>query len=435
MEQKITDNYHTYSSIPNTKNILSILVDNINGNDLFQKHVTKLSSSNKSVDIKKAQVIKNTIQNIKVFNTNMNPLILAKDIGILVGISHIKILVKKFEKEEKVIGYITSNNKKRQVVFLTKLGIYRCFYASRSPLAKMFRTFISNLLDHMINYESDLLRKISVKFKIDNPELIEQGMDDLQKKAIEYKSKYEEEHKQTLLLKSQCDKEIQKRIDTETEKTEVDIINSFNMMHIEQLKKEKVNHIDQIKNIKDSIISIESPDIMELRMIKEKYMKQVCIYILYPEYMEKLLHTKQKELKKILETYHNTDTDTEEYELDSNKLKMDSNVDLGIVNRMLKDHTSYKSNFENIFSNKNVGIQIEHDEILHFYLSYSRNVAKNNKLIYVNTQWVANRKHFNNMLNVLGDSSEKIEINKHLLFKTSLEEIGDIIREEFINLY
>ena len=287
----------------------------------------------------------------------------------------------------------------------------------------------------MINYESDLLRKISVKFKIDNPELIEQGMDDLQKKAIEYKSKYEEEHKQTLLLKSQCDKEIQKRIDTETEKTEVDIINSFNMMHIEQLKKEKVNHIDQIKNIKDSIISIESPDIMELRMIKEKYMKQVCIYILYPEYMEKLLHTKQKELKKILETYHNTDTDTEEYELDSNKLKMDSNVDLGIVNRMLKDHTSYKSNFENIFSNKNVGIQIEHDEILHFYLSYSRNVAKNNKLIYVNTQWVANRKHFNNMLNVLGDSSEKIEINKHLLFKTSLEEIGDIIREEFINLY
>ena len=70
MEQKITDNYHTYSSIPNTKNILSILVDNINGNDLFQKHVTKLSSSNKSVDIKKAQVIKNTIQNIKVFNTN-----------------------------------------------------------------------------------------------------------------------------------------------------------------------------------------------------------------------------------------------------------------------------------------------------------------------------------------------------------------------------
>ena len=108
-----------YKSIPNTENILSTLINNINRDEIFQKNVNRLANSSDENEIKKADIIKSTIQNIKVYNTKKNPLFLAKDIGILLGISTVNIVVKKFEKEEKIIGYIENKNcrKVKRVVF------------------------------------------------------------------------------------------------------------------------------------------------------------------------------------------------------------------------------------------------------------------------------------------------------------------------------
>lgn len=427
MDAKNTTQLHKYNIIPNTENIISSLIDNINNNDLFQKHINKLESSTKDKEQKKAKMIKNTISNIRIFNNKINPLFLAKDIGILLGISHIKILVKKFEKEEKVIGYITgTNNKTKQVIFLSKLGVYRCFFASRSPLAKLFRKFIVNLVDHIVTHEAELLRKISAKFQVDNPELIEQGMNDLQNKLIDYEKKLIEEQEKNKLLEQQCELERHKRLETEEEKVEVEMVNSFNMMHIEQLKKEKTTFINKIKNIKDDLIhNNESIDQMEIRLIKEKYMKQLNVYILHPQYFIKLLKNKKKELIAM----QSSDSDDDDMEIDA-KMKKSNIQEL----EFLINDTSYARNFDHIFSDNIKGIQIEHDEILYYYLSFGRNIAKKDKIIYVNNQWVDNRIHFGKILETLSNTCDILHLNKIQLYKTSIEDICGVVREEFINL-
>ena len=428
-ESKISD-CDIYNSIPNTSNLLSTLIDTIMNDDLFQKHVNLLNTSSDPVNTKKAHILNNTINNIRVFNTKLSPLFLAKDIGILLGISHIKYLINKFDVGEVVTGYITTaNNKTEKVLFLTRHGIYRCFYASKSPLAKLFRKFISNLIDHMITYENDLLKKISDAFKVDHPEMIEQGIIDLNNKLIEYESKYIEEKNKASLLELKCDEEHQKNNKLEFEKTEVDIINSYNMMHIEQLKQEKINCSNTIKNINDALLDITSPDLLELKMIKEKYMKPLYIYILHPVYFNKLLVSNKKDLVQNL----------------TNNPDLNNKPELKKIDDIISDMPIYSKNFEHIFSipedtykkqiktdDDEKNINIEREEIIYFYINFSRNVVKNGKLILVDTQWIADKKHFTNVINILSDTCDVINLNKYILYKTSIDEIHDIIREEFI---
>lgn len=441
---KLPDDYQIYNSIPDTTNILSTLVSSITNDVLFQKHVNVLHTSENPSEQKKAQMIKNTISNIRVFNTKVKPLFLAKDIGILLGISHIKYLVRKFEDEEMVVGYITTpNNKTKKVIFLTRHGIYRCFYASRSPLAKLFRKFIGNLLDHMITHETELLRKISAVFKVENPELIEQGIIDLNNKLVEYEIKYVEEQKRAQLLETQCVEEQKKRQELEVENTEIDIINSYNMMHIEQLKQDKIKYANRIKTIQNSVLPDDddnSIDLLEIKMIKEKYMKPTYIYVLHPTYFKKILLNKQKELTPATETSEPQTLQDFENSLTTPPTTPPTTPQPTneLIQEMLDDMTLYQRNFENIFSDninpENPTIKIEKDEILHFYINFSRNIAKKDKLIHIDTQWMANRKHFNNTLKSLTENCTTIALNKLTLYKTSIEEIGDVIREEFVSL-
>ena len=349
---KLPDDYQVYNSIPDTTNILSTLVSSITNDVLFQKHVNVLHTSENPSEQKKAQMIKNTISNIRVFNTKVTPLFLAKDIGILLGISHIKYLIRKFEDEEMVVGYITTpNNKTKKVIFLTRHGIYRCFYASRSPLAKLFRKFIGNLLDHMITHETELLRKISAVFKVENPELIEQGIIDLNNKLVEYEIKYVEEQKRAQLLETQCGEEQKKRQELEAENTEIDIINSYNMMHIEQLKQDKIKYANRIKTIQNSVLPDDDDipiDLLEIKMIKEKYMKPTYIYILHPTYFKKILLNKQKELTPATET---SETQTlQDFENSLTTTPTTTQPTNELIQEMLDDMTLYQRNFENIFS-------------------------------------------------------------------------------------
>ena len=57
------------------------------------------------------------------------------------------------------------------------------------------------------------------------------------------------------------------------------------------------------------------------------------------------------------------------------------------------------------------------------------------KLILVNTLWVANRQHFVNILKAIKINCDTLELHTKLtVYKTSSEEINDISREEFITL-
>ena len=246
--------YETYSIVHESKNIIMTLVNGINANETYKKHVKKLSDSENIKNQKIAYKINTTIEKIKVFNTKDTPLFLASDIGILLGISRVNYAIRKFDPEEKVEGYITKNNKLKKVIFLTRHGVYRAsIVSSKSELARLLKKFIYSLIDHMLLKEPNAVEAISTKFQLENHELIERGMLDLSNKLLEIENKYIEEQKKTKLLEEQYNEEQKKRLEIQEENTEIEIINSYNDMHIEQLKKEKIIYLNKIKNINETI--------------------------------------------------------------------------------------------------------------------------------------------------------------------------------------
>jgi len=436
------DDVKIFKTVPDTKNIITKLIEALNSDDTFQKYVKNLYDSTENKQHKKAVLINETIHNIKVFNSKIKPLFLAKDIGILMGISQINYTIRNFEPEEKMHGYINQNNKIKKVVFLTRHGIYRCFFISKSPLAKLFRKFICKLVDHMVEYETNLLNKIAAKFQVENPDLIEQGMDDLYEKLSEYEKKLLEEKKKAEILEEQYKTEQDKRIIAEEENTELDIINTYNTMHITQLKKDEKSYIKKIKTIKNNMEMEESQSMesIELRLLKEKYMKSMYIYILHPTYFKSLLKKKQKENGKNIpknNTQNKKEDDDSDDDLEDGKnTKEDKHTniirenDTELLTYLIND-TIYATNFSNIFS-KN--IDMEKDEILYFCMNFGKNIEKKEKIIHVDTQCIANKKHFINIINSLTKISDVLQLNKFNLYKTSLEEIMYVCKEEFIKL-
>jgi tRNA U34 5-carboxymethylaminomethyl modifying enzyme MnmG/GidA len=66
---------HTiYNIITDTNNILSTLVKNITTDDTFHKYISVLQESDIPTEQKKSRMIQDTINNIRIFNTNINPL-------------------------------------------------------------------------------------------------------------------------------------------------------------------------------------------------------------------------------------------------------------------------------------------------------------------------------------------------------------------------
>lgn len=394
-----------YKIIPDSANIITTLVDSIVKDETYQKHINKLAMSENIQDKKKVEMINETIKKIKVFNTKINPLFLAKDIGVLMGISQINYLIRKFESEERVVGYINKNNKTKKVLFLTKHGIYRCFFASRSPLARVFRKFICTLMDHMIEHETEIIEKISNKFQVENKQLIKNGIIDLNKRMFELEKKYLDELEKSKKLEECVNKEFEKNQLIEQENIEYEIANSYNIMYIEQLKKEKEACIKHARNIRENIVSDMDTDMIELKLLKEKYMKPLYIYIPHPNYFKKLISKKMNDVE---------------------------NKDMEQYKNIILDKT-YEYNFNNIFSKDE--INIDSDELLYFILNFGRNISKKDKVILIDTNWVVNKTHFINVCNSLALNSNTLVLSKIYLYKTSLDEIRDIIREEFLSIF
>lgn len=413
---KLTEKNNVYNVIHNTSNILSSLIENITTNDIFLKHISKLESSENILKKNKANRIKNIIQNVRIFNTEKDPYFLASDIGILLGISNIKMFINKFEKEECIKGYIIHKNKTKQVSFLNTLGIFSCFYLSKTPLAKLFKKFILDIVVHVISNETVLFNNISNKFQIENQDIITSCIEDLHLKLHDYEHLLNIERDKVISLEDQCMEEVKKRQDVENDRVEVELLNSYNIMHIEQLKNDKNLFIDKIKNMQE-FDEYHTPDYIELKLIKEKYMKTMYVYLLYPTYMIKQLILKKKEI-------------------DSNITKLEINLDKthqNITDYMIDNHIMYEKNFTQVIDNPD-NIQLDNDEILYFYITFGRDVSKNNKLICVNKQYVANKIHFNNCIKNIEIHCDNVYLGKYKLYKTSIDEISDIIREEFINL-
>ena len=427
----------TYECINDTDNLLSALILRIKSEPQFKENTDKLINSNDAKDNDKAKLINNTIENIRVFGTKKNPLFLAKDIGILLGISAINITSKSFSSDEKIDGFIQVNNKNKKVIFLTRYGLYRCFYASRSPLSGLFRKYICDLIDYMLINEHDLLSKITEKFKTDNINLIEKSINDLNEKVIQYSTELIKERELTDKLKSDLEKSEQLIVDKKNELVEYSTKININEMIIEQLKKDKLDTLNRIKNIKQTDKYIdEKSEIEELALIKEKFMKPIIIYILHPDIISKLL-------KKIQKKENKDKTKKKELLDDSADENIPQNNEL--IEFMLKDMDSYTKNFNNIYEdiiNTNITsienfsdlLKIDNDELLYYHISFSKTIINDNKSYYINTKWVCSKKHIDLVLKSISDDTGHLKLGTYTLYKTSLNELDDLIREKLMEV-
>jgi hypothetical protein len=368
----------------------------------------------------------------------------------------------------------------------------------------------------MISNETEILKKLSDVFKVENADLIEKSIIDLNERLNEYEYKYIEEHKRNELLEICNEEERTKRKILEDENTEISILNSYKTMHIEQLKQDNIKYKNTI--IKKYDYDDEPIDIAELRLLKEKYMKPLYIYIIHPTYFIKLLNyaldssQKTKKLsKKKYEYYNNTDDEnydtdkndknkTDKNKTDKNKtdkhkkdkgdrasekdkddknyknkkdnsekdksdenkknksdeasekdkddknyknkkdksekdkseknkfktLKISSNEQIKSV---IADIQTYNRNFDNIIT-----YNIDNDEIIYMNMIFSKKIDKPDKYILISTQWIANKTHYINTINSLNECCDILYLNKLILYKSSIDEINGIIREEFIKL-
>lgn len=437
------NDYKTYPAITGTQNILSSLVDSLSNDKSFQEHINQMHTSTDSGDQKKASVIKYTMNNIKMFNTADKPLFLAKDIGILLGTTrHIDQIVRKYDSEEKVIGYINeSNGKTKKVMFLTKYGIHKCIHTSHSPLSTLLSRFITDLIEETLTQDFKKVKQFATRFQQQNPQLVMDGMDDLQIKLEEYKQKYIAEQNRAKLLEEQVANEQKKCSELEEHTTEMEIQKSYNNMYIEQLKKDKANQTNRLKNMSDEFLDVteSSTTQLEMKLLKEKFMKTVYIYILHPNYMKKLAKKRLSPDSIGAAELDDSDEEDAEPEDDSNTVKKP------IVNKR-KDSVvgvlvdTYDTIFTRVYNTDTNTVTIDNDELLYFCTSMSRNIAKKDKYIHVDTEWVLDKSHYTRVLESLKNnctyiSSKKInnKATHPIIFETSISEVKDIIKEEFIN--
>lgn len=391
MEKNIS--YKVYEPIPDIKNFVLTFVDNIYKDETYQKFLKKLENSDDR-EKRKAQIIKKTFTDIKVFNSQTQPLVLARDVGILMGISHINTIIKKFDENEKVIGYIKlPNGKIKKMNFLTRNGIYRAFLTSRSKLSKVFRNFIYTLLDHMILHETEKLKQIINQFQRDNPEIIKESIQELNENYIKYKKLYELENKEKLIWQNKAENINLEKLIIERERDELDIINLHNEAELYIIKNQKNEYLNNFKMLKSQLQITEYKDATmedELHLLKTKYLKEIQIYIVLPYFLNKI-----KDLPKIT----------------------------NIINKeFVKDYLLYLNN------NVKEEINIDIDEILLFKISFGKKNNKvNNKFLYVTNDWLYDKNTFNKLVMQLKKDSDWFDIKNNIIFKTSLKDIKMLI--------
>ena len=165
-------------------------------------------------------------------------------------------------------------------------------------------------------------------------------------------------------------------------------------------------------------------------------MKPIIIYILHPDIISKLL-------KKIQKKENKDKTKKKELLDDSADENIPQNNEL--IEFMLKDMDSYTKNFNNIYEdiiNTNITsienfsdlLKIDNDELLYYHISFSKTIINDNKSYYINTKWVCSKKHIDLVLKSISDDTGHLKLGTYTLYKTSLNEVDDLIREKLMEV-
>lgn len=411
-----------YQPVLEVESLISVLVDNIYGDQNYQSYLTDLENSQEETNKRKARVIKKTCADIRVFNSNSDPLFLARDIGILTGVSNINSMIKNYTESEKVVGFILYKGALRQKNFLTRHGVYRTLFNSRTKLSEVFRGFIYKILDHMQTFELDKLKGIMQEYASENPDIVRASLLELHENAEEYKRMYEIEKREREMWENKAEDEHTKSIQLEMEKNEVEIDNNYNEMYIRQLRVDKEKAMKKVQTVKYDIECSNLMAVEELDTLKKKFLKEMTIYIAKPAYVEKLIKRA-------------SDKKTKKQGSENLIQEVAAFVDLDDEKEFLKEYDVYFGEEIDVMSQP---IEFIEDLTMYYYISFKPHVdtpAMSDKFYYCCTQYIYDRTKFLELLEHLKrdvvyiNTSSSNKVANNFLFRTSLEYIKTLIHD------
>lgn len=382
-----------YEPIQQTDTVFSTILDNLYNDFEFKKNIARLESGQEK-DIKKAIIIKNTVNKLKIYGSSDKPLLLARDVGILMGISNIRQQVKYYNLNEKLVGLCKAGNGKlMKVEYLTWKGVIRAASNSRSILSELFREFIYELVAQ-VTKNPELLTSVIKNVVNNNPELVKEAKKEYQQNVEYYKKLYQNEIIKTKLLQLEYEEETQKRLISENQVAEKELMIAFQEIKIRELKKYTNYYEEIINNI------VEDNNETELILLKQRFMKPLHIYVMKPIFYLNLLKKADANIKKFLEYAPN--------------------------------YPDYINYFE-AKKNNDKPIKMIPDEYGYFYLHFGN--LNNDDFIQIATEWVLDKKHYDAVISEMNNECENIFVKKtKIIYYTNLDEISDIIKLKFINI-
>lgn len=399
-----------YEPILHTNTVLTTILNKLYSDEEFLKNISRLEAGTDKSK-KKAVAIKKTINGIRVYGSVEQPLLLARDVGILMGISNIRLQVKYFNSSEKIIGlYKYGNGKTTKLEFLTWKGVVRAANNSRSTLSDLFREFIYELVAMAVG-NPDLLDSVAKRVVEKNPELVAAAREELNQNMNCYKKLYELEASQRRLLQHNYEDEVQKRLIMENKRAEAELDLEIAKINAKHLMQQKRHYEQYIQNI----LEYPGADEQELRILRQRFMKPLCIYMLNPQYLCAILK-KSDDATDAFFQYAPEYPDQVKYilerkkEIESAPIKNRSvdSVATNIVRSLVPPNTHY-----------------------YFYLHSGRELLQD-ELVYITTEWVLDAKHMAAVVAQLNGECENILIKKRRIYYATLDEIRDIIQQQLL---
>lgn len=281
----ISSETEVYQPLEEVQSVISSLVENIYNDESYQTFLNDLKVSDTVGSNKKLELISNTFTDIKVFNTSKDPLFLMSDIGIILGVSSINTMTKNYLSTEKLTGRLLINSKLVSKSFLTRHGVYRVMFNNKSKLSDVFRAFIYKLLDYMETNGKEITRSIMNEIAVENPDMINDAKEEYTDGIARYKHMYLLEHAEKKQLELTINKNYELFKEVEDEKNDIEISHNYSKMYITQLKKERVDIMERISNIKEDN---QDDTFAALEFMKKKYFKEYSISLVHPSIVKEI---------------------------------------------------------------------------------------------------------------------------------------------------
>jgi hypothetical protein len=402
-------NLRVYSPIHKTDTVFTTILANLYKDDAFQKNVSRLESGTER-EKKKAAVIQKTVQHIRVYGDKSQPLLLARDVGILMGISNIKLQVKYYTSAEKIIGlYRQNNGKTNPVEFLTWKGFIRAASNSRSVLSDLFREFIYELVAEAIG-DPTLLNTITQRVVEKNPVLVDAAIDELDYNIDCYRILYEKERIKTQLIQDNLAKEIQQRLVAEQKQIDAELDGIIQAHKTKQM----ANHLEHYEKKLLQLHDMPNSNLeVELSILKHRYMKPIYIYIPQIKVYNEWVNKKDPVFSDYVQ-YVPDYADRIAYIMQRCKsLGKEGVAQLDAIKCTLLDN-----------------------EYLYFYIHMHTNPRPSatniDDYIHVATEWVTDKRHYDAVIEELSKDCEKLNTKKKTIYYSTLEEIRLIISQKLV---